>query len=75
MTPLSELNKLERKVSICIRVKQICTDPTTSSLCKVARLMESLHGLINEIEHRHIPKLRSFTINEGLKRFSLGTLL
>jgi len=41
-TPLSESSKLERKSSICIGVKQICTDPTTSSLREVARLMESL---------------------------------
>jgi len=48
-TPLSESSELERKSSICIRVKQIRTDPTTSSLHEVARLMESLHWLIDEI--------------------------
>ena len=40
-TPLSESSELERKSSICICVKQIRTDPTTSSLHEVARLMES----------------------------------
>jgi len=49
-TPLSESSELERKSSICIRVKQIRTDPTTSSLHEVVCLMESLHGLINEIQ-------------------------
>jgi len=63
-TPLSESSKLERKSSICIRVKQICTDPTTSSLHEVTRLMESLNGLINEIQRQHSPELRSFTVNE-----------
>jgi len=63
-TPLSESIELERKSSICIRVKQIRTDPTTSSLNEVARLMECLHGLIDEIQLQHSPKLRSFAINE-----------
>jgi len=38
-TLLSESSELERTTSICIRVKQICTDPTTSSLREVARYM------------------------------------
>jgi len=63
-TLLSESSKLERTSSICIRVKQICTDPTTSSLREVARLIESLHGLINEIQWQYSPELRSFAINE-----------
>ena len=63
-TPLSESSELERKSSICIRVKQIRNDPTTSSLHEVARLMESLHGLINEIQRQHSPELRSFAVNE-----------
>jgi len=63
-TPLSESSELEWKSSICICVKQICTDPTTSSLHKVARLMESLHGLINEIQRQHSPELPSFEVNE-----------
>jgi len=63
-TPLSESSELERKSSICIRVKQIRTDPTTSSLHEVARLMESLHGLIDEIQRQHSPELRSFAVNE-----------
>ena len=60
-TPLSESSELE---SICIRVKQIRTDPTTISLHEVARLMESLHGLIDEIQQQHRPELRSFAVNE-----------
>jgi len=63
-TPLSESSELERKSSICIRVKQIRTDPTTSSLHEVARLMESLHGLIDKIQRQHSPELRSFAVNE-----------
>jgi len=63
-TPLSESNELERKSSICIRVKQIRTDLTTSSLHEVTRLMESLHGLINEIQRQHSPELRNFVVNE-----------
>jgi len=63
-TPLSESSELERKSSICIRVKQIRTDPTTSSLHEVARLMESLHGLINEYQRQHSPELHSFAFNE-----------
>jgi len=63
-TPLSESSELERKSSICIRVKQIRTDLTTSSLHEVARLMESLHGLIDKIQQQHSPKLRSFAVNE-----------
>jgi len=62
--PISESTELEQNSSICIRVKQICTDPTTSSLHEVARLMESLHGLINEIQRQHSPELRSFAVNE-----------
>jgi len=62
--PLSESSELERECSICIRVKQIRTDPATSSLHEVTRLMESLHGLIDEIQQQHSPKLRSFAINE-----------
>jgi len=49
---------------MCIRVKQIRTDSTTSSLHEVARLMESLHGLIHKIQRQHSPKLCSFTFNE-----------
>jgi len=63
-TALSESSELEQKRSICIRVKQIRTDPTTSSLHKVARLMESLHGFINEIQRQHSPELRSFAVNQ-----------
>jgi len=63
-TPLSESNELERKSSICTRVKQIRTDLTTSSLHEVARLMKSLHGLVNEIQRQHSPELRSFAVNE-----------
>jgi len=63
-TPLSESSELERKSSICIRVKQIRTDPTASSLHEVARLMESLHGLIDEIQRQHSPELSSFAVNE-----------
>jgi len=63
-TPPSESSELERKSSICIRVKQIRTDLTTSSLHEVARLMESLHGFINEIQRQHSPELRSFAVNE-----------
>ena len=66
--PFSESNELERKSSICIRVKQIRTDPTTFSLHEVAelvaRLMESLHSLINEIQRQHSPELRSFAVSE-----------
>jgi len=63
-TPHSESSELERKSSICIRAKQICTVPTASSLHEVARLMESLNGLISEIQRQHSPKLRSFAVNE-----------
>ena len=63
-TPLSESSELERKSSICIHVKQIRTDPTTSSPHEVAHLMESLHGLIDEIQRQHSPELRSFAVNE-----------
>jgi len=63
-TPLSESSELERKSSICIRVKQIRTDPTTSSLHEIARLMESLYGLIDDIQWQHSPELRSFAVNE-----------
>jgi len=63
-TPLSESGELKRESSICICVKQICTDPTTCSLHEVARLMESLHGLVIEIKRRHSPELRSFAVNE-----------
>ena len=42
----------------------IHTDPTTSSLHEVARLMESLHGLINEYQRQHSPELHSFAFNE-----------
>jgi len=45
-------------------VKQIHTDPSTSSLHEVARLMESLHGLIDEIQRQHSPELRSFAFNK-----------
>jgi len=63
-TPLSESSELERKSSICIHVKQIRSDPTTSSLHEVTRLMESLHGLIDEIQRQHSPTLRSFAVDE-----------
>jgi len=39
-------------------------DPTTSTLREVARLMESSHGPINEIQRQHSPELCSFAINE-----------
>jgi len=45
-------------------VKQIRTDATTSVLHEVARLMESLHGLIDEIQRQHSPELHSFAVNE-----------
>jgi len=47
-------------------VKQIPTDPTTSSLHEAAPLMESLHELMDEIQWQHCPELRSFavTVNE-----------
>ena len=45
-------------------MKQIRTDATTSVLHEVARLMESLHGLIDEIQRQHSPELHSFAVNE-----------
>ena len=63
-TPLSESSELERKSSICIRVKQIRADLTVSPLHEIARLMESLLGLVNKIQRQHSPELRSFTVNE-----------
>jgi len=56
-TEHSESSELERTSSIYIRVKQIRTVLTTASLHEVARLIESLHGLINEIQRQHSPKL------------------
>jgi len=63
-TPLSESSELERTSSICMHVKQICTDLTISSLHEVARLMESLHGFICEIQRQFSLELRSFAFNE-----------
>jgi len=45
-------------------VIQIRTDLTTSSLYEVGRLMESLRGLINEIQRQYSPELRSFALNK-----------
>ena len=59
--PLSESSELERKSSICIRVKQIRTDPTTSSLNRP----RSDHGLNSSVfhwelyfEHRFRPRVQ-----------------
>ena len=52
------------KSSIYIRVKQI----RTSSLHEVARLMESLHGLINEIQRQHSPELRSLQSTRSIEQ-------
>jgi len=53
-------SELERKSSICIRVKQIRTDPTTSSLHEIAHLTEGLHRL----QRQHSPELRSCVVNQ-----------
>jgi len=58
------LGKLNLYSCETIRVKQIRTDPTTSFLREIAHQMESLHGLINEIQQQHSPELRRFAINE-----------
>jgi len=67
-TPLSESSELERESSICTRVKQIRTDPTTSSLHEVARLMQSLHGHIDEIQRQHSPELPRFAVKGQFDR-------
>ena len=61
-TPLSESSDLERKSSICIRVKQIRT--AISPLADFSSCTKDLLGLVNETQKFHSLQLQDFKTHE-----------
>jgi len=65
--PLSVSNDMERKSSICLRVRQISASSAVAPLSDVPKVVQSLYQLTNSIQKQHIPHLR--TIVEGEIQF------
>ena len=62
--PLSASSDMERKSSICLRVRQICTSPAVAPLSDVPKVVQSLYQLTNSIQKQHSPHLRPFVEGE-----------
>jgi len=65
--PLSVSSYIERKSSICLRVRQITESPAVASLSDVPKVVQSLNQLTNSIQNQHSPHLRPFV--EGQIQF------
>jgi len=55
---------MERKSSICLRVRQISASPTVAPLSDVPKVVQSLYQLTNSIKKQHSPHLRPFLEGE-----------
>ena len=55
---------MERKRSMCLRVRQISTSPAVAPLSDVLKVVQSLYQLTNSIEKQHSPHLRPFVEGE-----------
>jgi len=62
--PLSVSSDMERKSSICLRVRQICASPAVLPLSDVPKVVQSLYQLPNSINKQHSPHLRPFVERE-----------
>jgi len=58
--PLSVLSDMERKSSICLRVRQISASPAGAPLSDVPKVVQSLYQLTNSIQKQNSPHLRPF---------------
>jgi len=58
--PLSVSSDMERKSSICLRVRQISASPAVAPLRDVPKVEQSLYQLTNSIQKQHSPHLRPF---------------
>jgi len=65
--PLSVSSDMERKSSICLRVRQISASPAVAPLSDVLKVVQSLYQLTNLIQKQHSPHLRPFV--EGQIQF------
>jgi len=55
---------MERKSSICLRVRQISASPAVAPLSDVPKVEQSLYQLTNSIQKQHSPHLRPFVEGE-----------
>jgi len=55
---------MERKSSICLRVRQISAGPAVAPLSDVPKVVQSLYQLTNSIQKQHSPHLRPFVEGE-----------
>ena len=62
--PLSVSSDMERKGSICLRVRQINASPAVAPLSDVPKVVQSLYQLTNSIQKQHRPNLRPFVEGE-----------
>jgi len=51
---------MERKSSICLRVRQISASPAVAPLSDVLKVVQSLYQLTNSIQKQHSRHLRPF---------------
>ena len=58
--PLSVSSDMERKSSICLRVRQISASPAVAPLSDVLKVVQSLYQLTNSIQKQHSLLLRPF---------------
>jgi len=65
--PLSVSSDMERKSTICLRVRQISASPAVAPLSDVLKVVQSLYQLSNLIQKQHSPHLRPFV--EGQIQF------
>ena len=64
--PLSVSSDMERKSSICLRVRQISASPAVAPLSDVPKVVQSLYQLTNLIQKQHSPHLQPFVQAEIL---------
>ena len=62
--PLSVSSDMERKSSICLRVRQISASTAVAPLSDVLKVLLSLYQLTNSIQKQHSPHLRPFMEGE-----------
>ena len=58
--PLSVSSDMERKSSICFRVRQISASPAVAPLSDIPKVVQSLYQLTNLIQKQHSPHLQPF---------------
>jgi len=62
--PLSVSSDMERKSSICVRVRQVSASPAVAPLSDVPMVVQSLYQLTNPIQKQQSPHLRPFVEGE-----------